>query len=96
MNEPHAAQAGRSERLRPLRRPLWRRVVSVLLWVGVLALGAFGVTFSFANYPVFGISVLLLILLAIGYSEQSRRKERRTLEEARKQKRARSQDLLNG
>jgi len=94
MKEPDAVQAGQSERLRPLVGRLVRRVVSVLTWTGGLLLGAFGISFSFANYPSFGIGILLLILLAIGYSERRRRK-RRASERAMRRDRARSRDLLN-
>jgi hypothetical protein len=88
MKEPDAARARRSERLRLRVGRLVRRVVSVLTWAGGLALAAFGVVFSFANYPSVAISVVLLILLAIGHSERRRRQKWNAWERARKQDRA--------
>jgi heme exporter protein D len=64
----------------------------VLLWAGVLVLGAFGIVFSFANYPWFGTAVTLLILLAIGYAQRKRRIAQKT----RRRQRARSRDLFSG
>jgi heme exporter protein D len=58
----------------------------------VLVLGAFGIVFSFANYPWFGIAVALLILLAIGYSQRRRRIAQKT----RRRQRARRGDLFKG
>jgi heme exporter protein D len=63
-----------------------------VLWAGVLVLGAFGIIFSFANYPWFGIAAALLILLAIGYSQRRRRIAQKT----RRRRRARRGDLFNG
>jgi hypothetical protein len=57
-------------------------------WAGVLVLGAFGVYFSFANYPWFGIAALSAIILSIGYSERQRREELKASESARRQSRA--------
>jgi hypothetical protein len=53
----------------------------------MVVLGAFGVYFSFANYPVFGIGVVLLILLLTGYSEQKRRTKQKAREAARRRER---------
>jgi heme exporter protein D len=58
----------------------------------VLVLGAFGLVFSFANYPWFATAVVLLIVLAIGFSER----RRRIAQETRRRNRARSSDLRNG
>ena len=71
---------------------LLRRGGSLLLWAGVLVLAAFGIVFSFANYPWFGTAVVLLTLLAIGYSER----RRRIAHEARRRRQARRGDHLNG
>ena len=60
-----------------------RRVGSVLLGTGVLVLGAFGVYFSFANYPWLSLGVLLLFLVASAFSERKRRAKRKAREEAR-------------
>jgi len=79
-----------SSRLRPLLERRLRRMTSVLFWTGVIALGAFGVYFSFANYPAFGIGVTLSIAVLVGYSERSRRKKQRELERARRRGRTRS------
>jgi hypothetical protein len=73
-----------------------RRIVSVLFWAGVLLLGAFGIYFSFTNYPWFGIGGALVILLLIGSSERGRRKKRRASEEARRRNRAVARDRLSG
>jgi hypothetical protein len=35
----------------------------VLFWTGLLVLAAFGIVFTFANYPWFGIGVVLVSLL---------------------------------
>jgi fructose-1,6-bisphosphatase/inositol monophosphatase family enzyme len=64
-----------------------RRVGSVLFWSAVVVLGAFGMYFSFANYPWFGAAVVLLILLLIGYSERKRRATRRAAETTRRRNR---------
>jgi uncharacterized membrane protein YbhN (UPF0104 family) len=76
-----------------LLQRLLRPVVVVLFWAGVLVLGAFGIYFSFANYPSFGIAVVLSILLVLGYSERERRKRQRASERARRRHRAQSHDL---
>ena len=66
------------------------RVISVLSSAALLLLGAFGIYFSFANYPAFGIGVTLSIAVLVGYSERSRRKKQRELERARRRGRTRS------
>lgn len=66
---------------------LLRRVGSVLLWAVVVVLGAFGIYFSFANYPWFGVAVVVLALLLVGYSERTRRAERAAAEAARRRNR---------
>jgi hypothetical protein len=60
-----------------------------LLWAGALVLAAFGIVFSFANYPWFGTAIVLLTLLAIGRSER----RRRIAHEARRRRQAQSRDL---
>lgn len=73
-NLPRIKSAVTRKRRQPrLVERLLRRGGSLLLWAGVLVLAAFGIVFSFANYPWFGTAVVLLILLAIGYSERRRR-----------------------
>jgi flagellar biosynthesis component FlhA len=69
---------------------LMRRVGSVLFWAGVLVLGGFGVVFSFANYPWFGIGVVLLILLLAGYRERRRRTAQKARDTARRRDRERA------
>jgi K+-sensing histidine kinase KdpD len=68
-------------------RRLLHRVVSVLSWSALLVLGAFGIYFSFANYPVYGIVVTLAVVVVVGYSERSRRQARVASERARRQAR---------
>lgn len=67
---------------------LLRRIGSVLFWAVVLLLGAFGVYFSFANYPWLAGGVLLLVLVAVAYSEQRRRAKLKAREAARARARA--------
>lgn len=64
-----------------------RRVGTVLFRAFVVLLGAFGVCFSFANYPWFGAAVVLLILLLLGYAEQQRRATQRASQAARRRNR---------
>jgi hypothetical protein len=64
-----------------------RRVGSLLFWTAVVVLGAFGMYFSFANYPWFGAAVVLLIFLLIGYLERKRRATQEAREAARRQHR---------
>jgi hypothetical protein len=59
----------------------------VLFWTAVVLLGAFGMYFSFANYPWVGAGIVLLIVLLIGYSERQRRATQRAKEAARRQQR---------
>jgi hypothetical protein len=94
MNQPDAVQAGRQQP--PCGRFLWR-LGSLLFLAIALVLAAFGIFFTFANYPAFGIGLTLLILLLIGSSEHSRRKRRRARESARKRTRTeRTRDLSGG
>jgi hypothetical protein len=79
--------------MKQLLERLLRRVVAVGLWAWLVVLGAFGIYFSFANYPSFGIAVVLSIVLALGYSERRRRKRQRAWERARRQQRTQSRDL---
>jgi hypothetical protein len=60
-----------------------RRVVSVLAGACLLVLGAFGVVFSFANYPLFAIGLVLLIVLLAGYAERTRRTRQQARDAAR-------------
>lgn len=76
----------------PLVGRLLRRIGSVLLWTGVLVAGAFGLYFSFANYPGPAIGLVLAMLLLAGYSERKRRKRRAAAESARSRARARRRD----
>jgi heme exporter protein D len=93
MNERDAAQVGRR---RPLLERFLRRVISVLSRAGLVVLAAFGTYFSFANYPAFGIAVVLSILLLIGYAERSRRARERALARVRRRDRRRGRDPSNG
>lgn len=74
---------------------LLERVVSLLSWAGLLVLGAFGIYFSFANYPAFGLAITLSIVVLLGYSERNRRQRQRAAERARRRVRTRSHDPLN-
>jgi hypothetical protein len=65
-------------------------------WTGLIVLGTFGVYFSFANYPAFGVGVVLSILLLIGSAERSRRGRQRALERARRRDRTQNRDASNG
>jgi hypothetical protein len=87
MNQPNALRG--SARPRALLERLVRRVAALLFWASALLLGAFGTYFSFANYPLLGSALVVSILLASGYSERRRRKQR-ALERARRRDRARS------
>lgn len=58
-----------------------------------LALGAFGVVFSFANYTWLSIGVVLAILLLGGYTEWKRRARWAAFERARRRDHARREDL---
>jgi hypothetical protein len=71
----------------PRHGRLLRRVGSVLFWTAVAVLGIFGLYFSFANYPWFGVAVVLAALLLIGYSERKRRATQRAAETARRRAR---------
>jgi membrane protein implicated in regulation of membrane protease activity len=69
-----------------------RRAGYVLIWGGVLVLGAFGAFFTFANYPLFGTGIVLVALLLTSYSERKRRRKQRTWERTRRRDRTRSGD----
>lgn len=69
------------------RRRIMRRIGSVLYWTAVVGLGAFGIYFSFANYPWFGVVVVLLALVLIVHSERKRRAAREAAEAARRRNR---------
>lgn len=60
-----------------------RRVVSVLAWACLLVLGAFGIVFSFANYPLVASGLVLLILVVVAYAERTRRARQQAREAAR-------------
>ena len=81
----------RKQRQPRLIERLLRRSGSLLLWVCGLVLAAFGIVFTFANYPWFGAAAVLLTLLAIGYSER----RRRIAHQARRPRPARSNDPSN-
>jgi hypothetical protein len=80
----------------PTRGRLLRRVGSALTWGGVLLLGAFGIYFTFANYPLFGVGVVLAMLLLTAYRERKRRSRQRASERVRREARTRSRDLSRG
>lgn len=60
-----------------------RRVGSALIWTIAVVLGAFGLYFTFANYPWFGVAAALLIILLLVYSERQRRAAQKARETAR-------------
>lgn len=59
------------------------------LWLVALVLGAFGVVFSFANYPWLAAGIVLLILLVAVYTERKRSARWAAFEEARRRDRER-------
>jgi uncharacterized membrane protein YbhN (UPF0104 family) len=61
-------------------------VFSVLKWAAVAVLAAFGLYFSFMNYPAFGIAVTVAIVALVLYSERSRRQRQRAAERARRRR----------
>lgn len=65
-----------------------RRVLSVLAWTCLIVLGAFGVVFSFANYPLYATGLVLLILVLGVYAERTRRVRQQARDEARMRARA--------
>jgi uncharacterized membrane protein len=73
-----------------------RRAVSVLSWTSLLVLGAFGVVFSFANYPVFAACLVVLILLLVARAERTRRTEQHARDAARMRARARRRESPQG
>ena len=84
-----------SERQQPLLRRLPRRIGDVLLWAGFAVIAAFGVVFTFANSPWFGVGVVLVTLLLVAHSERRRRLKQRASESARRRSRAQL-DLSTG
>jgi hypothetical protein len=68
----------------------------VPIWGGVLVLGAFGTYFTFANYPLFGIGVVLVGLILAAQSERRRRRRQRDRESVRRRDRLRSGDFPSG
>ena len=68
-------------------------VVSILSWAAVAVLGLFGIYFTFANYPVFGIAVTLSALVLIAYFQRNRRQRHRASERARRRNRAQHRPL---
>jgi hypothetical protein len=83
-----------SERHQPLLRRLPWRIGRVLFWAGIAVIAAFGVVFMFANYPWFGVGVVLVTLLLVAHSERRRRLNQRASESARRRGRAQL-DLSN-
>jgi hypothetical protein len=67
---------------------LLHRVISVLAWTTFALLAAFGLYFSFANYPALAISVAAVALL-LGYVERKLRRRQREFDDARRRARAR-------
>jgi hypothetical protein len=67
---------------------LLKRAGSLLLWIGVLILAAFGIAFSFANYPWLESCIVLCMLTALGYSERRRRIAAETTKRGRARNRA--------
>ncbi|HET9115027.1 MAG TPA: hypothetical protein VFN33_02935 [Gaiellaceae bacterium] len=65
-----------------------RRVLSVLAWTCLIVLGAFGVVFSFANYPLYATGLVLLVLILVVYAERTRRVRQQARDEARMRARA--------
>lgn len=65
-----------------------RRVLSVLAWTCLIVLGAFGVVFSFANYPLYATGLVLLVLVLVVYAERTRRVRQQARDEARMRARA--------
>ncbi len=76
-----------SQRTQPRHEQFLWRVGSVLLWATVVVLGAFGLYFSFANYPWYGAASVLLTLLLVAYSERMRRATQKTRAATRRQHR---------
>jgi hypothetical protein len=70
---------------------LLHRVISILAWAAAVVLGVFGIYFSFANYPAYGIAVTLSVVVLIAYSERSRHQRQRAADRARRL----SRDRLN-
>jgi len=68
-------------------------MVSVLSWAAVAVLALFGIYFTFANYPVFGIAVALSVLALIAYFQRNRRQRHRASERARRRNRAHGHSL---
>jgi NhaP-type Na+/H+ or K+/H+ antiporter len=66
-----------------------RRLISVLSWAAIVVLALFGIYFSFANYPAFGIAATLAIGTLIAWSERNRRQRQRTAERVRRLRRER-------
>jgi O-antigen ligase len=58
-----------------------------LLAVALLAVAAFVLVISFANYPWFALAVVLVTLLLIGASERGRRRNRQARDDARRRSR---------
>jgi uncharacterized membrane protein YbhN (UPF0104 family) len=69
---------------------LLHRVISVLGWAAALLLGAFGLYFTFTNYPAFGIAVTLAIVVLLSYAERRRRQRQRAADRARRRSHMRS------
>ena len=68
---------------------LLHRVLSVLAWTTVVLLAAFGLYFSFANYPALAIAVTAAIAILLAYVERNLRRRQREVDDARRRARAR-------
>ena len=77
-----------SKEQRPRLRRLPRQIGRALFWAGIAVIAAFGVVFTFANYPWFGVSVVLVTLLLVAHWERRRRQNQRASESARRRSRA--------
>jgi hypothetical protein len=66
---------------------LLRRAAGVLFWTALLALGTFGLVFSFANYPVLEAGIVVLIVVLTAYAERKRRAAAKERETARRRAR---------
>jgi hypothetical protein len=65
------------------------------MWTGLAVILAFGVVFTFANYPWFGGVVVSVTLVLLAHAERRRRLNQRASESARRRSRAQL-DLSKG
>jgi hypothetical protein len=68
---------------------LLHRLISILAWAAAVVLGVFGIYFSFANYPAFGIAVTLSVVALLAYSERTRHHRQRAADRASRLRRDR-------